>query len=78
VRCSHCASACPRHASAEQLRPHDSNFRCHATVPRLRRPMLVVRAEPGVKSDLLQATFECATCAYGETAVVKRRSSIAP
>ena len=35
--------------------------------------MLVVSAEPGVKSDLLQATFECATCAYGETAVVKRR-----
>jgi hypothetical protein len=40
--------------------------------------MVVVSAEPGVKSDLLKATFECATCAYGETAVVKRRSSIAP
>jgi hypothetical protein len=37
VRCSPCSSACPRYASAEQLRPHASNSRCHAAVPRLRR-----------------------------------------
>ena len=40
-------------------------------------PMFVVSAEPGVKSNLLRVTFECARCAYGETTVVKRRSSTA-
>ena len=79
MRCSLCPSACVR------VMPQPSNFDPTTPPPLATRrcpacgePMFVVRAEPGAKSDLLQATFECATCAYGETAVVRRRSSIAP